>query len=68
MDFPVLLPVLDLANHDPKVGTTWRSDAEGCSFIRHEEVGAGEEVCNNYGRKGNEECEYRVWMDCVVKS
>ena len=53
---PVLIPVLDMLNHKPNHPVTWLISDNGIQFIPEIEVGANEEVFNNYGYKGNEEC------------
>lgn len=56
-DFNVLVPVFDLANHDPFVSILWDlSSNEGCIFKTPERsYEAGDQVYNNYGNKTNTE-------------
>lgn len=55
----ILLPVLDLLNHENRSKIQWSCSSEG-SFIfeKLEPVSKGTEICNNYGAKGNEELLY----------
>ncbi|KAG7666152.1 uncharacterized protein J8A68_000310 [[Candida] subhashii] len=54
-DSAMLVPVLDMLNHNPKARVVWGFE-DGCFKFRNEDGGkVGEEVYNNYGRKGNEE-------------
>jgi len=50
-----LLPVLDVLNHRPGARVSWERRAGALAFVAEEPVRAGDEVCNNYGDKGNEE-------------
>ncbi|BFZ60543.1 hypothetical protein YB2330_001580 [Saitoella coloradoensis] len=53
---PVLFPIVDSLNHKPRTPVTWLKEAGQClKLIAEDEHCAGEEVCNNYGPKGNEE-------------
>ena len=54
---PVLLPVFDLANHDPEAKVSWTFGPEHCSLAVEEVIGEGEQIYNNYGPKSNEECK-----------
>lgn len=58
LSFPVLLPVLDLANHSPNAQVTWKSGRASAQILasthQHE---VGGEFLNNYGQKANDECE-----------
>ena len=54
--FPILIPVFDIANHDPVANVTWSSQMECCSFTTNSNMRAGEEVCISYDNKSNEEC------------
>ena len=65
LSFPVLLPVFDLANHDPDVKVTWQPSAEGVSLICNEDIDSGAEIFNNYGPKGNEECTHTNLRQCL---
>lgn len=51
---PMLLPVVDLLNHNPKAKAEWCC-ADGGFLFQSDGVPKGEEVFNNYGQKGNEE-------------
>ncbi|OBT86982.1 hypothetical protein VE02_04572 [Pseudogymnoascus sp. 03VT05] len=57
--YPVLFPLLDIANHDAKARVEWFVNAQGpvkdFSIITDGEIGAGEQVFNNYAPKGNTE-------------
>ena len=53
--FPVLLPMFDLANHDPAAAVTWGGGNSSCSFTTTQEIPAGREVCISYDDKSNEE-------------
>ena len=55
--FPVLIPVFDLANHEPSAKVLWDFTGDCCIFSTDTRVEAGSQVWNNYGPKGNEECE-----------
>jgi hypothetical protein len=57
LQFPVLLPGLDLGNHDPNSRVNWLVEDEAVVFTREDGVAAGVDVCNNYGAKGTEERE-----------
>ena len=54
---PVLLPVFDLANHNPEAKVSWTFGPEYCSLTVEEFIGEGEQIYNNYGPKSNEECK-----------
>ncbi|KAG5418345.1 hypothetical protein I9W82_003873 [Candida metapsilosis] len=51
---PMLLPVVDLLNHNAKAQVEWGC-ADGGFFFQGKNSTKGEEVFNNYGQKGNEE-------------
>ncbi|KAI5969200.1 hypothetical protein CANMA_001753 [Candida margitis] len=51
---PMLLPVVDLLNHNPKAKVEW-SCLDGAFIFESDDVSKGEELFNNYGQKGNEE-------------
>ena len=55
--FSVLIPVMDLTNHDPHVKMVWTQQYDDISLQSQELLGQGQEVYNNYGPKGNEECK-----------
>ncbi|EFW99029.1 set domain containing protein [Grosmannia clavigera kw1407] len=70
-DFSILLPVLDLANHDPTARATWEATSAhladgsasgheaasvtGVSFRVQQRYAPGQQVFNNYGMKTNSE-------------
>ncbi|KAG6060632.1 hypothetical protein E4U17_003804 [Claviceps sp. LM77 group G4] len=56
-DFSMLLPLLDVGNHDMTVNVRWELDheAEQCSLLVGKEHQPGEQVFNNYGFKTNAE-------------
>lgn len=51
---PMLLPVVDLLNHNPKTKVQW-SGTDGGFLFQSDDASSGEELFNNYGQKGNEE-------------
>ncbi len=52
----ILLPILDLLNHDNSAKVQWKFDADGFfSLTNMDIIQEGDEVFNNYGAKGNEE-------------
>lgn len=57
LTFPVLLPVFDLANHDPMAKVTWNWGSSHCALSIDYAIASGRQVFNNYGWKGNEECQ-----------
>jgi len=56
--FPILLPVFDIANHDPCASVTWGWGNSACSFTVDQDIPAGKEICISYDDKSNEEREY----------
>ncbi|CUM66769.1 uncharacterized protein PRCAT00004450001 [Priceomyces carsonii] len=57
-DAAMLLPVIDLLNHDFKAKVSWTVGKEGEEIFFNfasESARSGEQLCNNYGPKGNEE-------------
>lgn len=52
-DVAMLIPVVDLLNHNPKSDVTW--SVKDNSFVFETSSHAGGQLYNNYGRKGNEE-------------
>ncbi len=63
-DFSILLPVLDLGNHDPRACVSWETkelpagdnaSAAGVAFCTEQTVPVGAQVFNNYGPKTNSE-------------
>ena len=55
LDFPVLFPILDAANHDHNAKVDWTFDPGRFSVTTVKGAAAGAEICNNYGPKGNDE-------------
>ena len=53
--YPVLIPGLDLLNHDPSAKVSWIWDANVCALRLNESIAGGREVWNNYDPKSNEE-------------
>lgn len=57
--YPVLFPMLDIANHDAKARVEWFVNAQGpvkdFSIITDGAIEGGEQVFNNYAPKGNTE-------------
>lgn len=56
LDSPVLIPGVDLLNHSPLAKVTWEWGASACTIQIDEQLSGGDQVFNNYGPKGNEEC------------
>ncbi|RAL17555.1 SET domain protein [Aspergillus homomorphus CBS 101889] len=69
----VLLPFFDVANHRPLAKVEWRAEKDEVRFVVLENVGAGQEISNNYGPRNNEQlmmnygfclpgnpCDYRI--------
>lgn len=54
---PVLIPGLDLMNHNPAAKVTWNWGHSECSFSNNEVIRGGSQIWNNYGPKSNEERE-----------
>jgi hypothetical protein len=54
----VLLPLIDATNHKPLSKVEWRAGTDSIGLVVMSDVGAGEEVGNNYGPRNNEQCEY----------
>ena len=52
---PVLIPGLDLLNHDPSSHVAWVWNSTSCAIQTDDHVSGGCEVSNNYGPKNNEE-------------
>jgi protein-histidine N-methyltransferase len=57
---PVLCPVLDLANHNPKTLVTWIINEDGYTLFSSERTEKGKQLYNNYGLKGNQERKLRT--------
>jgi hypothetical protein len=57
--FPVLFPLLDLANHSSTAKVTWftnaRNEPKDLSIISESEISEGQQVFNNYAPKNNTE-------------
>lgn len=51
----ILLPLLDLLNHDAHLKVQWYSEGEAFCLEKNGGVAKGQELFNNYGAKGNEE-------------
>ncbi|KAI9373808.1 hypothetical protein BJX61DRAFT_501329 [Aspergillus egyptiacus] len=51
----VLLPFIDILNHRPLAKVEWRAGKENVDFVVLEDVGAEEEIANNYGPRNNEQ-------------
>lgn len=56
--FPILLPVFDIANHNPAANVTWGRENSSCSFTTTQDIPAGKEICISYDNKSNEERKY----------
>lgn len=57
--YSMLLPVVDLLNHDPNSYVSWMLDESKQNFLLNNNLSSilniGDELFNNYGGKGNEE-------------
>lgn len=53
-DVVMLLPVVDLLNHNPQAEVTW-SSSDGSFVFETDADSTSPQLFNNYGRKGNEE-------------
>ncbi|KAK6198608.1 uncharacterized protein RJT21DRAFT_122193 [Scheffersomyces amazonensis] len=53
-DEAMLLPLVDLLNHDPKAKVNWLVDSNSFTF-KSDNPTFGDQLYNNYGMKGNEE-------------
>ena len=53
---PILIPVMDMLNHRPNHRVTWLTSLNTITCIAETSYLANTEVFNNYGAKGNEEC------------
>ena len=51
----VLLPLIDATNHKPLAKVEWRAGTDSIGLVIMSDVGAGEEVGNNYGPRNNEQ-------------
>lgn len=56
-DFSLLMPVMDIANHDLRAKVTWDtvSDPEEVKFVSRDVYEPGQQIFNNYGMKTNSE-------------
>ena len=54
-DFPVLFPVMDVSNHNPKAEVEWSFDPGRFSLTTLSAIPANGQVYNNYGPKSNAE-------------
>ena len=52
---PILIPGLDLLNHNPSAKLSWVWDANACALRVEEATHGGFQVWNNYNPKSNEE-------------
>ena len=53
---PVLIPGLDLLNHNPSQRVAWLWDSSSCTIKNDVKITGGSQIWNNYGRKSNAEC------------
>jgi hypothetical protein len=57
--YPVLFPLLDIANHDPNARVEWFVEAQkpprNFNLITDDEIAEGAQIFNNYAPKGNSE-------------
>ncbi|KAJ1998979.1 hypothetical protein H4R26_005247, partial [Coemansia thaxteri] len=51
----VLLPLLDMMNHQPRKRVSWITSDKGVEFVTGADIELGEQIFNNYGPKANEE-------------
>ena len=65
---PVLIPGLDLLNHDPCSKVAWMWDIHSYILKTDERLEGGAEVFNNYGPKSNEACEYRTTSNSAASA
>lgn len=54
-DVAMLIPMVDLLNHNPKAQVTWGGSNSVFSLESMDIYLSGEQIYNNYGQKGNEE-------------
>ena len=51
-DFPVLIPLVDMANHQRNARVSWIIEDNACFHFKvHDTLGPGQEIFNNYGPK-----------------
>jgi hypothetical protein len=55
--FPVLIPLIDMLNHQPLNKVEWRPGGDGIGFAVFKALQPGDEIFNNYGPKSNDQCE-----------
>ena len=53
---PLLIPGLDLLNHNPSQRVAWLWDSSSCIIKNDVKIVGGSQVWNNYGPKSNAEC------------
>ena len=53
--YQVLIPGLDILNHNPYTKVSWLWDVNACALKVHEATSGGCQVWNNYDPKSNEE-------------
>lgn len=53
---PILVPILDMLNHRPNHPVTWSTSNGTISYVCETAYSPNDEIFNNYGAKGNEEC------------
>ncbi|KAL4788167.1 hypothetical protein BJX76DRAFT_353466 [Aspergillus varians] len=63
----VLLPFIDILNHRPLAKVEWRAGNENVDFVVLEDVGAEEEIANNYGPRNNEQLMMNYGF-CIVNN
>ncbi|KAB5585101.1 hypothetical protein GE09DRAFT_945733 [Coniochaeta sp. 2T2.1] len=56
-DFSVLMPVMDIGNHDMRIKVKWDTETEerACRFLSRDGMRPKEQIFNNYGMKTNSE-------------
>ena len=59
---PVLIPGLDILNHDPSAKVSWIWDANVCALRVEEPTHGGRQVWNNYDPKSNEERGFTTFI------
>jgi hypothetical protein len=55
--FAILYPGVDFLNHASAGRVTWAFDDGSFTITNNQDIAAGQQVVNNYGGKGNEECK-----------
>ena len=56
-DSPVLVPGVDIGNHNPTSNVTWLYNREDCCLVVDDPYKGGQPIWNNYGPKANEQRE-----------